>query len=281
MARRWLLATSLVVLVAAPSMPAQAPLAFDVASVKPSPFPNAIGDLFIPPDSPVLITNYTLGGLITYAYGLKSRHELTGGPDWLLKEKFVIRAVPPRGTTTEQVPRMVQNLLAERFKLRLRKEEGALPVWALVLDRGNTSLGPQLTPSKYACKAFIASGNASAPDAPRDDEGQPACRASLSVNSMFGVALEMTGVPVDELARRLDTPSLTGLDAPIVDGTGLTGNYDIRVAFAGPAWALKNIPQTTPPVDVAVREQLGLKLERRTAPGMRYVVESVERPMVD
>ena len=287
MAERWLLATSLVVLIAARSMPAQAPLAFDVASVKFSPYPNAEEDLFTPPDGTVLITNYTLGGLISYAYGLKTRHELTGGPDWLLQQKFVVSAIAPQGTTDGQIRLMVQDLLAERFNLRLRKEEGALPVWALVLDRADGALGPQLTPSNHDCKILRASGrSAAASDTPRDDQGRPACGSiTTSGGPGGGVTLRLAGMPIDEFVNHLDTSALYGLDRPLVNDTGLTGDYDIQVAFAAPrlaaVWASTNAPPTAPPIDVAVRQQLGLKLEPRTAPGMRYVVESVERPTTD
>jgi uncharacterized protein (TIGR03435 family) len=281
MARRWLLATSLVVLAAARSMPAQAPLAFDVASVKLSPYPNASEDLFTPPDGSVLITNYTLGGLITYAYGLKTRHELAGGPDWLLEQKFVISAAAPQGTTDAQLRLMVQELLADRFRLRLRKEEGALPVWTLVVDRADGSLGPQLTRSNYDCMPFFASGaSATAPDAPRDEQGQPACTMTWSGGDNR-ITYTMTGATIDEFVRRIDAQRYTGLDRPIVNRTGLNGSYDLQVTFASPVLRSRNTPQTASPIDVAVREQLGLRLELRTAPGMRYVVESVERSIID
>ena len=288
MAGRWLLATSLVVLIAARSMSAQAPPAFEVASVKLSPYPNANEDVFTPPDGTVLITNYTLGGLISYAYGLKTRHELTGGPDWVWQQKFVVRAVTPQGTSDGQIRLMVQDLLAERFNLRLRKEEGALPVWALVLDRADGTLGPQLTPSIYDCRTFRASGkSATASDAPRDDQGRPACGSitTSTGGSGAGVTLKLWGVPIDEFVNHLDTSDLYGLDRPLVNDTRLTGDYDIQVAFAASrlaaVWASTITPPAAQPFEVAVRQQLGLKLESSTAPGRRYVIESVARPITD
>jgi uncharacterized protein (TIGR03435 family) len=282
MAGRLLLATSLLVLVAARSMPAQAPLAFEVASLTPSPYPNAREDLFTPPDSPIIITNYSLRDLIAYAYGLKSRHELSGGPQWLLQEKFVINAVPPPGTTATQIPLMVQNLLAERFRLRLRKEDGELPVWALALDRPNGPLGPQLTPSGYDCRTFLASGKDSpVPMRPRDQEGRLVCGTSTTISGLDGATLRIRGVPIGELAGHLDTAEYTGLGRPLVDRTGLTGNYDVHVTFGVPVRTSGAPLQTAPPIAVALREQLGLKLESSTAPGMRYVIESVERPITD
>ena len=175
---------------------------------------------------------------------------------------------------------MVQDLLAQRFTLRLRKEEGALPVWTLMLDRTDGRLGPQLTPSRYDCMPFFADRSTTGPDAPRDHEGQPAC-AVIWTGANNGMTLMMTGATIDEFVNRIDPERFTGLNRPIVNGTGLNGTYDMQVSFASPVLRSDNIPQTGPPIDVAVKEQLGLRLELRTAPGMRYVVESVERPIID
>ena len=99
------------------------------------------------------------------------------------------------------------------------------------------------------------------------------------------MTLKLTGMPIDEFVNQLDTSDFYGLDRPVINDTGLTGDYDILVAFAAPrlaaVWASTVTPPTAPPIDVAVRQQLGLKLELRTSPGMRYVVESVERPIAD
>ena len=121
---RWLLATLFAIIVAPPSAPAQAPQRFEVASVRPNPNPHIRPVLFTPPGSPILITNYTLGALVHYAYDLKSSYEMRGGPAWLMKDRFDISAVPPPGSTEEQVPAMLQHCLrsdsAHAFGARLQ-----------------------------------------------------------------------------------------------------------------------------------------------------------------
>ena len=187
-----------------------------------------------------------------------------------------------QGTPDAQIRHMVQDLLAERFNLRLRKEEGELPVWALVRDRADGTLGPQLTPSEYDCKTFLTSGKTGAdPDAPRDQEGRPVCGTFTMISGHKGATVRINGEPMGELVNRLDTADFRGLDRPLVDRSGLTGNYDVQVDFAVPRRAAGVPSQTAPPLSVAVRQHLGLKLESSTAPGRRYVVESVARPITD
>ena len=61
-------------------------------------------------------------------------------PKWLDSERFDIVAKIPKGTTKEQFQLMLQNLLAERFKLTVHHETKELPKYALVVAKG----GPKL-----------------------------------------------------------------------------------------------------------------------------------------
>jgi uncharacterized protein (TIGR03435 family) len=53
--------------------------------------------------------------IVTTAFGVRAAQ--VSGPDWLWNEHFAISAKGPSGATKEQVPMMLQNLLAERFKM--------------------------------------------------------------------------------------------------------------------------------------------------------------------
>ena len=64
----------------------------------------------------------------------------------------------------------------------------------------------------------------------------------------------------------------------MVDRTGLTGNYEWTLTFATP---FARDVDKAPSIDVAVSEQLGLKLERQTGPFEVLVIDSVERPTPD
>ena len=107
---------------------AQAPArAFDVASIKSAPPLNpaaiAAGKIHIGmrvDGSQVDIGFMSLADLIRVAYNVKA-FQITG-PDWMSQQRFDVLAKMPEGATSDQVPAMLQTLLAERFKLEVRKE---------------------------------------------------------------------------------------------------------------------------------------------------------------
>ena len=62
-------------------------------------------------------TNANLGMLMMRAYGVQS-YQITS-PDWFNSERFDITAKVADGATKEQLNLMLQNLLAERFQVKL------------------------------------------------------------------------------------------------------------------------------------------------------------------
>ncbi len=115
---------------------ATAPLAFEVASVKPAPVQKGPGiRVGISQDKGrVTMSNVTIKNLLTQAYKVKE-HQLTT-PDWMDNQRYDIVAKLPEGATKEQVPEMIQTLLAERFKLTMHKESKVIPIYALVPAKG-------------------------------------------------------------------------------------------------------------------------------------------------
>src|ERR1051325_4412045 len=108
---------------------------FEVASVKPAPPPTGnfirMGMSGGPgTSSPGQITmeNVAMRDIITRAYSLKP-YQLNA-PDWMTSARYDIVAKVPANATKEQVPVMLQNLLAERFKLMVHRESKELPVYA-------------------------------------------------------------------------------------------------------------------------------------------------------
>ena len=125
-------------------------LKFEVASVKPA-APPAGGVIRPGPQGgpgsadPARLTYSfsTLRDLLVDAYSVK-RSQISGAPNWLDSVRFDIVAKVPEGATKEQAKVMLQNLLAERFKLTLHRETKELPVYALVVAKN----GPRLEVSK-------------------------------------------------------------------------------------------------------------------------------------
>ena len=90
--------------------------------------------------------------------------------------------------------------------------------------------------------------------------------------------ISMARLPMRELCNLL-----TGvLQSPVVDQTGLTGRYDVRLRFAPDSAGLSgdDAPVASDPAPTlfqAVQTQLGLKLERKKLPVDFLVVEYIDR----
>src|SRR6516162_806925 len=110
--------------------------AFALAAVKAAADPGRQPMFCIIPCSPgerltveggrVDIRFMTLRKLIVTAYRIKP-HQLSG-PDWMERQRFDITAKMPEGASRDQVPEMLQVLLADRFQLSIHHENKDTPV---------------------------------------------------------------------------------------------------------------------------------------------------------
>jgi uncharacterized protein (TIGR03435 family) len=85
--------------------------------------------------------NVTPKMLLTYAYGLRD-FQVTGGPDWISEDRYDIEATAADGAGQPLKVRMLQSLLADRFKLTLRREKRDLPVYSLRVAGGGLGVSP-------------------------------------------------------------------------------------------------------------------------------------------
>jgi bla regulator protein blaR1 len=196
--------------------------------------------------------------------------QIAGGPEWLNVDKFDIVATTPGPTQPPQMRLMIQRMLAERFGLGAHWESRELPVYFLTKARADGRLGPGLTPtSEEECTAARGSG----PVGPPQPGQPPPCGAI-----QFGPGqLVARGAPLEWLANTLvSVPVVTGVDRPVIDRTGITGNYGFTLKFA-PAQAANPDPDR-PQLFTALEEQLGLKLESTRAPIDVLVIDRVEKP---
>ena len=131
------------------SLTAQAPPAFDVASVKANRSGDKGGRTETRGDH-FFADNVTLRRLVLNAYQLQDV-QLAGGPGWIASERFDIEAQADASTLRSRLPAMLQGLLAERFKLTVHTEKRELSMYALVLARSDGRLGPKLR--KTGCDA--------------------------------------------------------------------------------------------------------------------------------
>jgi uncharacterized protein (TIGR03435 family) len=279
--------------------------AFEVASVRPSnPNPDPSNPLsmialMLPlPGGRFTATNTPLGMLIMVAYELQQDAQLAGGPPDLLAAKYDITARVANTATIsmKELPQLLRTLLADRFKLKTHTDTRELPVYDLVLARGDGRLGPELKPSKSECSNDETAAQ------------QGAALAKGDVASLMGkpgpcmITTDASGGPLNllmrgdgqEIKQLIDQLSvLTG--RTVRDKTGLTGRYDFamkldlqmvlalakKMGAPVPA-AAANIPQADgSSLMTALNEQLGLKLESTRDNVTVVVIDSVEAPAPD
>jgi uncharacterized protein (TIGR03435 family) len=281
-------AVAVLLVVLSTTLTAQAPATFEVASIKANKSgENRIGFGF--PTGSLAITNLPLSALIIQAYRLQD-HELFGLPDWATSERYDItaKAASAEVSGPDRLV-MLQALLVDRFKLRIRTETREMSVYSLTFAREDKQLGPNITPSSINCLARSRSGQQQPPPPPAKPGEQPVLECSVSLGmSPAGSFLRAGGISFPDLVRLISQ----NMGRPVVDKTGLTGAYNVEMKFISEAPGLPGLPLPRPPaatnpndnvpaMSTAVREQLGFRLEPTRAPVLVHVVDGVERPEED
>ncbi|MGD0499753.1 MAG: TIGR03435 family protein [Bryobacteraceae bacterium] len=251
-------------------------VSFEVASVKPAvpgPGPMALGVRGGPGSSDpsrFTATNLTLLAIILQAYDVPSFR--LSAPSWLSSERFNIAAKVPPGTTEDQFRVMLQNLLADRFKLVAHRESRQAPVYALVIDRGGLRMKESVKRAPVETdRGMSATGKDGFPIIPLGSKG---LWRNFNGDHFLIQARQETAADLAELLSEQ-------LDRPVIDQTGLKAPYDFTLEFAPPEIS------AAPPADeressaslsifTAVK-QLGLRLEPRKAPVEMVVVDSIHK----
>lgn len=269
------------------------PMSFDVASVKPSRkawypgFPMDNSNVYIPQGR--FSASLDLWSYIAFAYKLgpsleQRRDAVAKYPKGLSTDDLFeidARAEGKRGK--DQIRLMLQSLLAERFKLVVHFETREVPVLALTLARQGKT-GPKLRPHEEGppCPDVAATPPMPAPPAAAPVSGVfPAnCDSPQVANQLSSVWLAG--------ARNITTPLLAesiyrwgvgagDVDKPVVDQTGLTGNFDFTVEYTPEFIRARPDSQGISFRD-AVRQQLGLRLTPSRGAIRMLVLDHVERP---
>lgn len=264
-------ATAIVSLSAAPQ---EAPPAFEVASIKRDVSGKHIR--FTKPFPTLHIEGSTLKDLILLAYHVHD-FEVTGGPAWIDSDLYDIDAKADRPpTASPQFAnlqwRRLQTLLHDRFNLAIHRETKVLPVYELTVAKGGLKVQPA------TCMQRITGDTNIAPDKKQSDYCGPA-------GSGRG-RIEASGAAMAFLADMLSSQ----LSRPVVDKTGIPGDFQIHLAYVPDApTASSGVPgshpadtATTadlgPDIFTAIQEQLGLKLQPAKGPVEVLVIDHVERP---
>lgn len=225
----------------------------------------------------------TLTDLITRAFEVKP-HQIAG-PDWLAMERFDIQAKRPDGTTDAQIAPMIRTMLAERFAMKTHMESRTMAAYALVTGKNGAKLQPSMLPADPDAGKALTSFTTSAGGA-TTSSGGPAGPARITLGPN-GIQLTLLRTNTMGLAEILSSV----LGKPVVDHTGLTGDYQVTLDV--PQNDLQNIARALGlgvpgiPADAAVDpagstmfqtiEQLGLKLEARREPIDTVVIDHIEK----
>lgn len=245
------------IFIVAPMAPAQK---FEAASVRLSKDPEPGGDVEITPGR-FRGKDLALQWLILVAYRLPSKNLSGELPDWTISQRYDIDARTGDAAGEGAVLVALQNLLAERFGLRVRREMKEEPVYFLTVAKGGAKMPEgHCTPVKQ--------------DLPNE------CYSQSSDGLV--TTMEWRGVRMSDgegVSHRTFVGHFAGLNNRVViDKTGLAGTYDVRLKWArdpGPGEAADG---RAPSIFDAMEEQLGLKLESGRAPAEHVVVEHVEKP---
>jgi uncharacterized protein (TIGR03435 family) len=271
---------------------------FDVASVrqdtsgvfKPPSFALSADDGSPPPEG-LFRADFPLMVYIEFAYKIWPSREqvdamLAPLPKWVTTDRFLIEARYPNSKPTkDQVRLMMQALLAERFGMKLHVETQTIPVLAMTLVKPDKP-GPKLQPhvDSPECNDPIPLG---APPPEGSKRTFPFGCGTYELHSLPDHSMELGARHTTMSLLASSLPSIGALGRPVVDRTGLTGRFDFTVAFSQEATMAANRattgaeaqPETQGPTFLeAVQDQLGLKLERTTAPMPTLIIDHIERP---
>ena len=185
------------------------------------------------------------------AYGVGS-FQISGGPGWIDSDRYDIEAKAEGLAKADQLRVVMQALLADRFKLEVRRETKDLPIYALIVGKNGAKIQTSVVtnPSKpgFVSKSRIAGD--------------------------FSMA---------DFAKIL-APLLSRL---VIDRTGLAGTYELSLQWTPLIGQEPPVPgvDAQPPGDpngpaifTAIQEQLGLQLKSQRGPVDIVTIERVEKP---
>jgi uncharacterized protein (TIGR03435 family) len=229
-------------------MAADAHTSFAVASIKPHD-PNSNHGGFDAHGDRFTVQGRTVASLMMFAYAIHPR-QIVDAPDWVFHDSWDVEGTTdtPGEPNLRQMQEMLQKLLADRFGLKFHRDKRELSVFALQIAKGGPKLRPAANPTAEADQDAEAHGS---------EVTQIYTSAAMSD---FAMGMQFF-VP----------------DRPIVDHTGLTGRYDIRLRYIHDE-ANSTDPNAPPGLFTAIQEQLGLKLQPVKAPVDVFVIDTVQKP---
>jgi uncharacterized protein (TIGR03435 family) len=225
---------------------------FEVASVKPH-GTEPVSSISVQCANGRLMAYAPLGAIIIWAYDLRFpendevRDQL---PAWATgaQNAYRIDAHAAAPVPEAECRIMLRALLAERFKLALRRAPKEETYYELAVGPGGAKMQPS-------------------------EDGVPGVNLTINGRAMS----TLPGVPVRSGMTMADLANSLGVMSQdrllVVDKTGLGGKFKVTLAYS-----TDPLQFSGPDLDTALQKQLGLKLERRKGPIEHFMPDHIERP---
>ncbi|HEY4085646.1 MAG TPA: TIGR03435 family protein [Bryobacteraceae bacterium] len=216
---------------------------FDAASVRLAAKDSQAQPCLCEPPGRVAYRSVPMLWILERAFGLQELQ--MEAPEWAKDLAFDVNAVMPPGASKEQIPFLLRTLLEERFRLQVRREKRE--VASFVMTALGTGVKMSVPPDGW-------------------ESGFRNDRAGIHLRQRMNLS-DFAGYLSTQLGR------------PVVNETGLAGMFAIELNFA-PENLLARADggvQLEPPLQTALREQLGLKLELEKRPADILVVERLDQ----
>ena len=238
-------------------LPPPPPVRFEVAVIKPSKLES--GGFTRIDNSQVNAAGITLYELIGYAWRLNQsdKQQYVNEPKWLESTRFDLQtkvSLEDLGNNRfvrndDDLRHMVQNLLIDRFHLKVHTEDRLVDAYSLF------AVNPKLTPSDSGVRTRCTEG-------PGPDGKDPRATSPLLDRLMT-----CQNITMQQFSEELSVFAAAYLYYAPVDKTGLKGGWDFTVSFSGinkvkQAAAGDSDPSGAVTIFNAVSKQLGLKLEK-------------------
>lgn len=191
---------------------------------------------------------------------------LEGGPAWIDSERYQIsaKADGPASLEVMEGP-MLQQLLQDRFQLKVHRETRESQIYALTLAKSGLKMKPSTAggciPRDPSDTSFLA---------PAPGE-KPYCGEAAFATAADRITFTLAAGTIKDLALNIGGR----LNGPVVDQTAIAEKFDFHLEFAreesNPSDALGA------PSLLTALGQLGLRLERAKGPREFLVIDHVEK----
>ena len=276
-------------------------VAFQTASVRPAApgtRPEGLNWMMpgltkVPPPRGLLTMTAPAAAFLVFALNLTEAGEINAAvsklPDWTKSRMYTIVARPEGSPGLDEIRAMMRTLLEERFALKEHEDNKEMAVNKLVLIKPGVP-GPQIKHHVAEETCVPQAGGMLFGKAPEPGTHEtPKCGLTLYRLPGGVLHLSLVDVTMADASKLIGGVAGTagGLASrSTIDGTELTGNYDMSLEFQPEIGGLGTAPGAEdtgggPTLTKALEKQLGMKLDKSAAAVRVVTIDSIAEPTAD